>query len=236
MKIYKLLLFYFFIVGISHGQKTFHLETGIKAGTAIIYNSSITHVGYVHDYRLGGAYAANVLLRKNWKKNVLSLGAQLQFTKIRYQNYSIPSYLDTNAVSMDYVHYENRMIQIQLLMGFHRKLPLGFEIGMYLTPTYIYASHEYFNSHIYANIDYEYEYYRTTKNNPAYNRFVLLGSIELAKVQTLKSGKSVRYTLSPTISLSNPGGVNSYGVAMSPKGNFSSFYVNAQAGIAYQFR
>jgi hypothetical protein len=55
-------------------------------------------------------------------------------------------------------------------------------------------------------------------------------------MQTLKSGKTLRYTLGSTISLSNPGGVNSYGVAMSPKGNFSSFYVNAQAGIAYQFR
>jgi len=220
---------------ISYSQNSLKLETGLKSGVATIYNSTITRVGYVHDYRLGSAHAANITLRKNWKKNVLSIGSQFQFTSVKYRNFSLPTYLDSNSTVMDFVNYSNRMLQLQFIVGFHRRLPLGFEIGLSLSPTFLCASFENYKTN-YFNEYAGYEYNATTKNNPAYNRFIILGSIELAKVQTLKSGKSLRYTLSPTISLSNPGGVNSYGVAMSPKGNFSSFYVNAQAGIAYQFR
>jgi hypothetical protein len=223
------------ILEISYSQNSLKLEVGLKSGVATIYNSTITRVGYVHDYRLGSAHAANITLRKNWKKNVLSIGSQFQFTSVKYRNFSLPNYLDTNSTVMDYVNYTNRMFQLQVMFGFHRRLPLGIEIGVSLSPTFLCASHENFKTN-YLNQYEGYQYNVTTKNNPAYNRFVLLGSLEIAKVQTLKSGKTLRYTLSPTISLSNPGGVNSYGVAMSPKGNFSSFYVNAQAGIAYQFR
>lgn len=220
---------------ISHSQHSLKFEVGLKSGVGTIYNSTITRVGYVHDYRSGGAHAANITLRKNWKKNVLSIGSQFQFTSVKYRNFSLPNYLDTNSTVMDYVNYSNRMFQLQVMFGFHRRLPLGIEIGVCLTPTFLCASHENFKTNYFNQYE-GYQYNVSTKNNPAYNRFVLLGSIELAKVQTLKSGKTLRYILSPTISLSNPGGVNSYGVAMSPKGNFSSFYVNAQAGIAYQFR
>lgn len=230
MKRYSILLCFLFFLGIIHSQKAFQLEAGMKSGVATIYNPSITNVGYVHDYRLGGAHAANIILRKNWKKNVLSIGTQLQLTNVKYQNFSSPNYIDTSLWQMNYVYYSNRMFQAQLMLGIHRRLPLGFEIGAYLTPTFLCVSYEN-----YKTSDGYFDFIRTTKNNPAYNRFALIGSIELAKVQTLKSGKSLRYTLGSTISLSNPGGVNSYGVAMSPKGNFSSFYVNAQAGIAYQF-
>lgn len=235
MKRYSILICFLLFLGMIHSQKAFQLETGVKSGVATIYNPSITNVGYVHDYRVGGAHAANIILRKNWKKNVLSLGTQFQFTNVKYQNFSTPNYLDSTIGIMDFVKYANRMFQVQLILGFHRRLPLGFEIGLCLTPTILCTSYENYKTN-YNNQYAGYEYNNTTKNNPAYNRFVLLGSIELAKVQTLKSGKSLRYTLAPTISLSNPGGVNSYGVAMSPKGNFSSFYLNAQAGIAYQFR
>lgn len=232
---FYLLILCLFTLEISHSQESLKFEVGLKSGVSGIYNPSITHVGYVHDYRLGGAHAANVMIRKNWKKNVLSIGTQFQFTTVKYRNFSLPNYLDTTFTVMDYVNYSNRMFQVQFILGFHRRLPLGFEIGLSLTPTFLCASFENYKTN-YFNEYAGYEYNGTTKNNPAYNRFVILGSIELAKVQTLKSGKTLRYTLSPTISLSNPGGVNSYGVAMSPKGNFSSFYVNAQAGIAYQFR
>lgn len=231
MKRITLFIFLLILAGRMNSQTSFQLEAGIKSGIATIYNPSITNVGYVHDYRLGGAHAANIILRKNWKKNVLSIGTQLQFTNVKYQNFSSPNYIDSSLWQKNYVNYSNRMFQAQLMLGFHRRLPLGLEIGAYLTPSFLCVSIEN-----YKTSDGYFDFIRTTKNNPAFNRFVLLGSIELAKVQTLKSGKSLRYTLGSTISLSNPGGVNSYGVAMSPKGNFSSFYVNAQAGIAYQFR
>ncbi len=232
---YYLFFLSLLVLEISHSQKEIQFEAGLKSGVTTIYNPTITHVGYVHDYQLGIAHSGNVMLRKNWKKNVLSLGTQFQFTSVKYRNFSVPKYLDNMLTDWDYVYYSNRMLQLQVMFGFHHRLPLGFEIGVYLTPTFLCVSFEnYKTDYIDAYIGYQYN--QTTKNNPAYNRFVLLGSIEIAKVQTLKSGKSVRYTLSPTISLSNPGGVNSYCAAMSPKGNFSSFYVNAQAGIAYQFR
>jgi hypothetical protein len=231
MKRITLFLFLLILAGRMNSQTSFQLEAGIKSGVATIYNPSITNVGYVHDYRLGGAHAANITLRKNWKKNVLSIGTQLQFTKVKYQNFSSPNYIDSSLWQMNYVNYSNRMFQAQLMLGIHRRLPLGLEIGAYLTPAFLCVSFEN-----YKTSDGYFDFIRRTKNNPAYNRFVLLGSLEIAKVQTLKSGKSLRYSLGSTISLSNPGGVNSYGVAMSPKGNFSSFYANAQAGIAYQFR
>lgn len=232
----RFLLFFLCLLNMEliHCQSTLKFEAGIKSGVSTIYNPTITRVGYVHDYRLGGAHAANFTLRKNWKKNVLSIGSQFQFTSVKYRNFSVPNYLDTNSIEMDYVNYSNRMLQLQVMFGFHRRLPYGIEIGICLSPTFLCASFENFKTNLFDQYA-GYLYDVTTKNNPAYNRFVLLGSLEIAKVQTLKSGKSLRYSLSPTISLSNPGGVNSYGVEMSPKGNFSSFYVNAQMGIAYQF-